>query len=65
MTHEEFQQKLKAIPNQELIEKAESAVSKLCKTYGESFIMCIPARLDDTDIILSEVIKRFKEIAEQ
>ena len=45
---------LEAISNIESAEKAQSAFRKLCLTDGKSFTM------DDTDIILSEVIKRFK-----
>ena len=60
MTHEEFKAQLEAIPNLELAEKAQSALSKLCSTGGQSFTMTIPPRLDDTDMILSELIKRFE-----
>ena len=60
MTHEEFQEKVKAIPAQELAEMAQKALSKLCSTGGQSFTMTVPPRLDDTDIILSEVIRRFE-----
>ncbi len=60
MTHEEFKTQLEAIPNLELAEKAQSALSKLCSTGGQSFTMTVPPRLDDTDMILSEVIKRFE-----
>ena len=60
MTHEEFQQQIEAIPNLELAEKAHSALSKLCSSGGASFTMTVPPRLDDTDMILSEVIKRFE-----
>ena len=60
MTHEEFKTQLEAIPNLELAEKAQSALSKLCSTGGQSFTMTVPPRLDDIDMILSEVIKRFE-----
>lgn len=60
MTHKEFKAKLEAIPDLELAEKAQSALRKLCSTGGQSFTMTVPPRLDDTDMILSEVIKRFK-----
>jgi len=63
MTHEEFQEKVKAIPDQELAEMAEKALSKLCSTGGHSFTMTVPPRIDDTDIILSEIIKRFEVLA--
>jgi len=60
MTHEEFQNQIKAIPNLELAKKAQSALGKLCSSGGTSFTMSVPPRLDDTDMILSEVITRFK-----
>ena len=60
MTHEDFKTQLEAIPNIELAEKAQSALRKLCRTSGRSFTMSVPPRLDDTDMILSEVIKRFE-----
>lgn len=63
MTHEEFQEKVKAIPDQELAEMAQKALSKLCSTGGRSFTMTVPPKIDDTDIILSEVIKRFEVLA--
>lgn len=63
MTHEEFQEKVKAIPDQELAEMAQKAIGKLCSTGGQSFTMTVPPRIDDTDIILSEVIKRFEVLA--
>jgi hypothetical protein len=55
----EIQEKLEAIPNLELVEIAQKALSKLCSTGGQSFTMTVPPRLDDTDVVLSEVIKRF------
>ena len=63
MTHKEFQEQLAAIPDIELVEQAQTALSKLCATGGRSFVMTVPPRLDDTDMVLAEVIKRFEEIA--
>lgn len=63
MTHEQFQNKLSDIPNLNLAEKAQSALSKLCRTGGNSFTMTVPPTLDDTDVIFSEVIKRFEQFS--
>lgn len=63
MTYEEFQEKVKAIPDQELVEMAQKVLSELCSTGGQSFTMTVPPKVDDTDIILSEVIKRFEVLA--
>lgn len=62
MTQEEFVTKIEAIPDQQLAEMAQSALSKLCSTGGKSFTMTVPPRIDDTDIILSEVINRLHVI---
>ena len=65
MTHEEFQEKIKNIPDQDLIKKADEALTKLCKTGARSFKMTVPPRIDDTDIVFAEVINRFKNITEK
>lgn len=57
-----FNEDLHNIPNEELIKKAEVAVSKLCNTGAKSFTMSVPPRLDDTDIVLSEVIRRLQSL---
>jgi len=64
MTHEEFQAKLQAIPDSELAKKADVALSKLCKDGARSFTMTVPPRIDDTDMIFSEVIRRFQKVIE-
>ena len=60
MTHEQFMEKLESMPNIELAEKAQSILSKLCSRGGSGFTMSRPPKLSDDDIILSEVIRRFK-----
>jgi hypothetical protein len=60
MTHEEFQNKIQSITNSDLIGMADKALSKLCSTGGHSFTMTVPPRVDDTDIVFSELINRFK-----
>ena len=42
--------------------KSEKEVSELARTYGKSHRMCIPPMITDTDMILSEVIERFKNL---
>lgn len=63
MTHEEFQQQLRDTPNLELLEMAQIALSKLCSSGGDSFTMTVPPRIDDTDMVFGEVLKRFKQFA--
>lgn len=58
---EQFELKQKQMPDNELIDLAEKEVGKLCKTGGKSLIMCVPPSIKDTDMILCELIRRFKE----
>jgi hypothetical protein len=60
MKTEEFQKRQAEMSNEELIERAEKEVSELARTYGKSLRMCIPPMITDTDIILSELIRRFR-----
>jgi len=59
-TTELFEEKLKQIPYNELVEMAEKELQKLCKTYGKSFKMSVPPQTTDTDMIFVELIRRFK-----
>ena len=58
---EAFERKRSGMSNEELIRLCESELSRLCKTYGQSFAMSIPPRVADTDMLFSELIRRFKE----
>lgn len=62
MNHEKFQLKIQAIPNNELVAMANLAITKLCKTGARSFTMSVPPRIDDTDMILTEVVRRVMDI---
>lgn len=62
MKTEEFNKKRAEMSNEELIQRAEKEVSELAKSYGRSHRMCIPPMITDTDMILSEVIERFKNV---
>ena len=61
MKREEFEAQQRAIPDDKLVEMAQAALSKLCETGGRSLKMTVPPRIDDTDMIFSEVIRRFKD----
>jgi hypothetical protein len=63
MTHEEFKAKVEAIPDVEHVGMASSRISKLCSTGAKSFKMTVPPRIDDTDVVLSEVVRRFELLA--
>lgn len=60
MTIEQFEEKQASMSDEELIERANNHLDKLCKTYGKSFTMSIPVNVQDTDMIFSELIKRYK-----
>ena len=60
MTEEEFNKKLKNIPDAELIQMAKNELSSLCKTRCKSFTMSVPPKITDTDMVLSEIITRFE-----
>jgi hypothetical protein len=58
MTTEEFAQKQAAISDKELIELADHEICKLAKTG--SITMSVPPEVTDTDMLFSELIKRFE-----
>lgn len=62
MTTKQFYEKQKAISNSELAEMAQTALKNLCRSGGRSFTMTIPPRIDDTDMVLSELITRFEAL---
>ncbi len=64
-TNEEFEAEQNAISDNKLAEMAHRALSKLCDTGGRSFTMTVPPRIDDTDMVIAELIKRFKFYAAQ
>ena len=63
MTHEELQNKIHTMSDRKLIEEATIQLDKLCVTGGKSFTMNVPPRVTDTDLILSEVIRRFESLS--
>ena len=64
-TAEEFEAEQRAIPDDRLAEMAQNALSRLCETGGRSITMTVPPRIDDTDMVIAEVIRRFKAYAAQ
>ena len=55
-------EKQAAMPDEELIAFAEKQVSELARTRGRSHRMCVPPMITDTDMLLSELIRRFEAI---
>lgn len=60
MTTEEFYKTLSEMSDKELTERAEKEICDLAKTCGKSHRMCVPPMITDTDIILSELLRRYK-----
>jgi len=50
-----------SIPDEALIKEAEKQIFELARTGGKSHKMCVPPMPDDTDMILSELVRRYKK----
>lgn len=56
-----FREKVESVSNIDLYEKAQEAISKMCQTGGSSFTMTVPPSINDTDIVLTEILRRWTE----
>lgn len=63
MTTEEFKAAQAAMSDQELITKVKDLISNLAKTGGRCHKMTVPPEVTDTDMLLSELVNRFEELA--
>lgn len=63
-TVEAFELKQSKMSDSELINLCDKEVGELASTYGKSHRMTIPPMVTDTDMLLSELIKRFKMLSE-
>jgi len=61
-TIEELNNAIAAITNEQLISHAENEISKLAKSGGLSHRMRVPPEPTDTDMLLSELLNRFKRM---
>jgi len=57
---EAFEQKVQSIPNEVLINNLHTKVAELCSSGGKSFVLSIPPRLDDIDIMFDELVRRYE-----
>lgn len=48
------------MPDETLIKKAKHQIDELAKTGGKSHEMCVPPQITDTDMILSELVRRYE-----
>lgn len=56
----EFESRQQSMSNKELIEIVKKQISELARTGGQSHRMCVPPQVEDTDMILSEMVRRFE-----
>ena len=57
----ETSENLKEMSNEALIGFAEDQITELVITGGRSHKMCVPPSITDTDMLFSELIRRFKK----
>jgi hypothetical protein len=62
ITKEQFKQKQAEMTDKELHDLVRTELSKLCKTGGKSLTMCVPPMVTDTDMLISELLNRFKRL---
>jgi len=57
-----FKQKQAEMTDKELHDLVRTELSKLCKTGGKSLTMRVPPTVTDTDMLISELLNRFKRL---
>lgn len=60
MTEKRLKELQESMGDKELIEEVENQISELARTGGRSHKMCVPPMPTDTDMILSELVRRYK-----
>lgn len=61
MTTETFEEIQSTMKDEDLIELVLNKLAFLCKTGGKSLTITVPPRVDDFDMLICELIKRYKE----
>lgn len=64
MTEEEFNAKLAEIPDEDLIILAEAHVINTAAFGDKAFRMSVPPQISDADMVLCELIRRYKNKVE-
>ena len=59
-----FKEKQSSMSDAELIEEVERQISELARTGGRSHRMSVPPMIKDTDMILSELVRRYKNLSD-
>lgn len=60
MTIEQLKEKQAAMSNDNLIALAKAQITELAGSGGRSHKMCVPPEVTDTDMLFSELVKRFE-----
>jgi len=55
-----FTQRQSEMSDEELANLVQEEISVLCKTGGRSIKMCVPPSIKDTDMLICELIRRFR-----
>jgi len=56
-----FRQQQEDMSDNELLQEVHQQLTELCKSGGQSFTMTVPPSVKDFDMLISELIRRFKE----
>ena len=62
MTIERLNELQSEMSNKTLIKLVEKQISELARTGGGSHKMCVPPMPEDTDMLFSEMVKRFEKL---
>lgn len=61
MTPDTFEEDQANMRDGTLVKLIEDKLRLLCKTGGKSLTMTVPSRIDDFDMLVSELIRRYKQ----
>lgn len=56
-----FREKQASMSDEDLLNLCREHVSKMCKSGGSSFTMCVPPSINDTDMSLTELFNRYEK----
>ena len=58
-----FREKQLQMTNKELADLVCEETTKMCRTGGKSFTMRVPVNVKDTDMLISELVRRFRVLS--
>ena len=59
---EQFKQKQSDMTDEDLIKLVEDEISHMAQSGGRSHTMSVPPKITDTDMLLFEMLRRFKSL---